>query len=609
LAGVTERAGSADLWIGDWLVEPTLARVSRGGEIQRVTPRAMAVLVCLAEAGGAVVSRNDLLDAVWPGMAVTPDALSQCLVELRRVFGDSPKQPGVIETIPKMGVRLVAPVVQKRSSQASHRGAEAQAARTRTESERRSLAVLPFDNLSSDPENAYVAAGMQEEILTRLSRLANHFRVISRTSVQRYATERPPIRRIAEELGADIILEGSVRSARDRLRIDARLIDAAADAVVWSDSYDGQRDDALSMQSAVSIDVARALRIELSPAEQQSLDRALTGSTRAYELYAQANYLYSSVSPNERLARRLMESAVDADPKFAAALGWLAATDVLELVNTIQGDAVDPAEREQLVRTVRDRAHRALAIDPHAIYASGALARVEFLHWRWTDALRSFDLALEAAPSDLHAVGSGSWLNALVGRRERAIRIAEHGLVLNPKVGEAHRWLGVVHGVLGDRETAVASLRTAHQIAPGDPFSVAWLAYMEIARGNTAEGSRLLDRTEQLIGKSRSMIFLAELALGYARTGRHDDAQRLNAEIRSIAARRPIGSGCAAMAAAAVGDYDEMVRWLEIAAAKVRNHEVDEGFIALNNLRMNVTADPALEQPRVRAALDRIRGD
>jgi TolB-like protein len=597
------QAASSDLWIGEWLVEPKLARVSRAGETQRVTPRAMAVLVCLAQAGGTVVSRNDILDAVWPGMAVTPDALSQCLVELRRVFGDSSKQPGVIETIPKMGVRLVAPIVQKRAS--AQRDGDSHA---RAEARRRSLAVLPFDNLSGDPSNAYVAAGMQEEILTRLSRLANRFRVISRTSVQRYATERPSIRAIAQELGADIILEGSVRSARDKLRIDVRLVDAATDSVVWSDSYDGQRDDALSMQSAVSLDVARALRVELSAAEKESLDRALTVSTRAYELYAQANYLYTSVSPNEALARRLMENAVDADPSFAAALGWLAATDVLELVNTIQGDAVDPEGRAQLVQAVRDRAHRALEIDSNAMYAHGALARVEFLYWRWSDALRSFDRALETGPSDLHSVGSGGWLNALVGRRERAVRIAEDGLALNPKIGEAHRWLGIVHGVIGNREAAVASLRAAHQIAPGDPFTAAWLAYVEIARGNVVEGARLLERTEHLLGKSRSMIFLAELALGYARVGRSADAERLNAEIQAIGERHPIGAGSYAMAAAAVGDYDEMLRWLASAAEKVQKYEVDEGFIALNNLRMNITADPALEHPRIRAALDRIRG-
>jgi TolB-like protein len=598
------RAESSDLWIGDWLVEPRLARVSRAGEVQRVTPRAMAVLLCLAEAGGTVVSRNDILDAVWPGMAVTPDALSQCLVELRRAFGDSPKQPGIIETIPKMGVRLVAPVVQKRASRSGDSDSPASAA-----AQRRSLAVLPFDNLSGDPANAYVAAGMQEEILTRLSRLANRFRVISRTSVLRYAAERPSIRTIAQELGADIILEGSVRSARDKLRVDARLVDASTDSVVWSDSYDGQRDDVLSMQSAVSLDVVGALRFELSAAEKESLRRSLTDSTRAYELYAQASYLYTSVSPNDALARRLMESAVEADPRFAAALGWLAATDVLELVNTIQGDAVDPEGREQLVQAVRDRAHRALAIDANAIYAHGALARVEFLHWRWGDALRLFDRALETGPSDLHSVGSGGWLNALVGRRERAIRIAEDGLALNPRIGEAHRWLGIVHGVIGDREAAVASLRAAHQIAPADPFTAAWLSYMEIARGNAVEGARLLQRTEQLLGKSRSMIFLAELALGYARVGQAADVRRIHDEIHAIGARRPIGAGCYAMAAASVGDYDEMLRWLDVAAEKVRRHEVDEGFIALNNLRMNITADPALEQPRIRAALDRIRGD
>jgi adenylate cyclase len=400
-----------------------------------------------------------------------------------------------------------------------------------------------------------------------------------------------------------------VRSARDKLRVDVRLIDAATDGVVWSDSYDGQRDDALSMQSTVSVDVVRALRVEPSTAERESLDRTPTASPRAYELYAQANYLYTSVSPNETLARRLMESALDADPSFAAALGWLAATDVLALVNTIQGDAVDPAEREQLVRAVQDRAHRALALDPKVIYAHGALARVEFLHWRWSAALRSFDLALEIAPSDLHSVGSGGWLNALLGRPERAIRIAEHGVVLNPQVGEAHRWLGIVHGVLGDREAAVGSLRTAHELAPGDPFSSGWLAYAEIARGNHVEGARLLVVTEQLIGATRSMSFLAELALGYARVGRGADARRLANEIRAIGALRPIGAGSYAMASAAVGDYDDMSRWLETAAAKVRNHEVDEGFVALNNLRMNITADPALEQPLIRAALDRIRGD
>jgi len=602
-----ERAQSAgsDLWIGDWLVEPKLARVSRSGEVQRVTPRAMAVLVHLAEANGAVVARNDILDAVWPGMAVTPDALSQCLVELRRVFGDSPKQPGIIETIPKMGVRLVAPVTQKRAAAGAQRDTDGR----RTETERRSMAVLPFDNLTADPANAYVAAGMQEEILTRLSRLANRFRVISRTSVQRYATERPSIGTIAQDLGADIILEGSVRSAREQLRIDVRLIDAATDSVVWSDSYDGQRDDVLSMQSAVSLDVARALRVELSAAEKESLDRALTASARAYELYAQANYLYTSVAPNEALARRLMESAVEADPKFAAALGWLAATDVLALVNTFQGDAVVAAARADLVRSVHDRAHRALALDAHAIYAHGALARVEFLYWRWSDALRSFDRALETNASDLHSVGSGGWLNALLGRRERAVRIAEQGLLLNPQVADAHRWLGIVQGVVGDREGAVASLRAAHKLAPGDPFSSSWLAYVEIARGNTAEGTRLLGWTEQLFGGARPMVFLAELALGYARVGRREDARRLYDEIHAIGERQPIGAGSYAMAAAAIGNYDEMLRWLEIAAAKVRNHEVDEGFIALNNLRMNITADPALEQPSVRAALDRIRGD
>ena len=204
-------------WIGEWLVEPTLACVSKGGKRQCVTPRAMAVLVRLDQSDGSVVSRNDLLDAVWPGMAVTPDALSQCLVELRRVFGESPKQPEVIETIPKMGIRLIPPVVEQLARSRTRLASDASKPRSRPDGDRRSLAVLPFDSLSSDPENAYFAAGMQEEILTRLARLPSRFRVISRTSVLRYAKERPPLHAIAQELGADIILEGSVtRMLSDR---------------------------------------------------------------------------------------------------------------------------------------------------------------------------------------------------------------------------------------------------------------------------------------------------------------------------------------------------------------------------------------------------------
>jgi hypothetical protein len=158
-------------------------------------------------------------------------------------------------------------------------------------------------------------------------------------------------------------------------------------------------------------------------------------------------------------------------------------------------------------------------------------------------------------------------------------------------------------------DAAAANLRTAHQISPGDAFSSAWLAYVEIARGNRVEGTRLLERTEQLIGKSRSMIFLAELALGYARVGREADARRLNDEIHAIGARRPKEGAPTRWPPRPSATTTRCCVGSRSPTAKVRNHEVDEGFIALNNLRMNVTADPALEQPRVRAALDRIRGD
>ena len=274
--------------VGDWLVQPRLARIQRGNVTVHVAPRAMDVLVHLAEANGAVVSRNDLLDAVWPRMAVTPDALSQCLVELRRAFGDDSKNPTAIETIPKIGVRLIAPIVvdvaELRADKPAGLHAEpASDASTALVAERptrnderrwkrtrqaaagltvavalgatafwvaqrlkerlstasapveRSIAVLPpsYESTANDRVRLFADA-MHDELLARLAKIGALDKVVSRAAVERYRGTDKTAREVGAELGVGAVLESRLREVDESIRLDVHLVDARTNAILWA---------------------------------------------------------------------------------------------------------------------------------------------------------------------------------------------------------------------------------------------------------------------------------------------------------------------------------------------------------------------------------------
>jgi TolB-like protein/Tfp pilus assembly protein PilF len=471
-----------------------------------------------------------------------------------------------------------------------------------------SVAVLPFENLSPNPDDAYFAAGMHEEVISQLAKV-RQLAVISRTSVMRYADTDQSIPQIAAELGVEALLEATVRYADNRVRIAAALIDASTERRLWREVYERDLADVFEVQADIAMNIANELGAEFSTAEFARIRRAPTASPEAYSLYLQAQHVYFSVSAGSPVARELIEQALEHDPDFALAHGSLASADALSLVNSAFGSAIDAAGRTELENVVRARARRALDLDPNVLAANAALASIDLYHWRWTAALEGFGRALELAPSDMPASGLGAWVNAWQGRRDEAMRIAEQGVRLNPGVAEPHRSLGIAHAYVGEFEAAVASLRTAHRIAPIDPFTSLWLASVEIALGNNAEGSRLLDLTDRVIVGNRTLGSLPVLAQGYARVGRPDDARRLFDEIQTLAREREVGAGAWAMAYIAIGEHDKALEYLEIAAEKVRNHEVDEGFWALNHLRTNITRNPTLERQEFQAVLTRLRGE
>ena len=465
-----------------------------------------------------------------------------------------------------------------------------------------SVAVLPFKNLSPDPDNAYFAAGIHEEILNQLVKLSA-LNVIARTSVMQYAEGNKTIPEIAGELNVETVMEGSVRYADDRVLVTAQLIDPVTNAHLWSESYNREFSDIFAIQADIAMNVANALEAQFSSAEQARIEERATSSPAAYALYLQA--LDGFGRDDHTIISALLDRAIALDPDFALAYAMKAVYDANSVVDTGASQAAEAAERDEMVRNARENAEKALSLDPELGWAYMALGEIEFFGWRWTEALRSFERANQL---NVVAVEYPS-LNAYLGRRDEAVALALRHVALNPTGWFSHWTLGITHSYLGEHEAAIESLRNTIDLAPAVLLPHMYLASMEIARGNPAAALDELQLTEQLMGEYRAITPLALIAHDYALIGRTEDAQRLFDEINEAAVDREVGAGAWAQAYLAIGDQESALEWLEVAAEKVENHQVDVGFYNLMEIKMNVQGDPVLEQPEFVALRNRLTGD
>lgn len=293
--------------VGDWCVRPASGEISRGGETIRLEARTMRLLVCLAERAGEIVSIDELLDRVWPGVTVAPDSVYQAVASLRRILGDDSKQPTYIATVPRLGYRLVASVEPWRESNADEaradeaRADEASAGvvaespspafdpgrRTRllaslavavtaalvllgvwiaggaptTTAPPRSIAiaVLPFLDLTDAMSHEIFVDGMTEELVDKLSKIPGVRVPPARTSLS-FRGKEAAIREIATALGTEYVLDGSVRKSGEALRVAARLVRADTGFVVWSETYDRASGDLVAIENDIATEVARSLK-------------------------------------------------------------------------------------------------------------------------------------------------------------------------------------------------------------------------------------------------------------------------------------------------------------------------------------------------------------
>jgi len=290
---------------------------------------------------------------------------------------------------------------------------------------KKSIAVLPFENLSDDKANVYFADGIQEEVLTRLSRIAD-LKVISRTSTQRYKNTAEPMAEIAKQLGVTNILEGSVRKAGDRVRVHVQLIDAERDAHLWAERYDGQLDNIFEVESDIAAKIAEALQAKLTGAERRAISSQPTNNTEAHQLYLKGRYHWRNFyAPGYERVREYFEQAIALDASFAAAHNGLALYYSWAAANGIFPPDVWPVAEEYV--------RKSLSLDNTLPDAYNVLAGVEIYYRRnWTAAERAFRRGADLDPNFGDIPSHYGLCLAYLERFEEAITQQERAIQLDP---------------------------------------------------------------------------------------------------------------------------------------------------------------------------------
>ncbi len=491
-ARLGRRLMAGDFSVGSWIVRPERLSLHLPEKTVQITPKAMAVLQLLADANGRVVARNDIFDKVWPGATVTDDALTQCVVELRKAFDDSAQDPQYIETIPRKGLRLVPPVsdiVEETGSGTTWLNGKrigltvaalvaivvigswlllkpSEDVPPVSTDDVKTLAVLPFADASATGDQAHIADGISEEIIARLGALEDLL-VVGRTSSFFYRDSEGRIETIARELDVRYLLEVGVRRAGNEIRTTAQLVDANSGYQLWSGTYDRPLEDIFAVQDEIAEAVARALSLKL---DVGFLRDAGTRNVEAFEAFWLGYKTYFSGETNPYIDkdghRRSIEQfrrATQLDPEWAHAWAYLAMT--YHWGRSLYGEA-DPWTELAL-----DALQRANELAPNQPLVANVHATIHTSLGNWREAetgVRRLELVRDERPQNDagQAAALAVWptefaywavrfdLDAKTGRASGSIEAAEVLRARYPDEPLASLYLGHFHAMLGQSQQA-----------------------------------------------------------------------------------------------------------------------------------------------------------
>jgi adenylate cyclase len=415
----------------------------RDTEPVALSKRAVALLRILVERAGALVSKDALIEAAWPGLAIEESNLTVQIAALRRALGEVPGGESWIETLPRRGYRFVGPVVTKSEAQVSAAPMADPASKLSPTTapalpDKPSIAVLPFENLCADPEQEYFADGMVEEIITALSRIRSFF-VIARNSTFTYKGQTVDVKRVGRELGVRYVLEGSVRKAGNRLRITGQLVDAISGAHLWADHFEGVLQDVFALQDNVALAVAGVIEPTLLAAERHRSRQRPTNDVNAYDLYLRAlSDVLLRQEKGAAHALELLSQAIELDPHYGPALVLAARCHLDQFVS---GWTNDPDGSRQNGLILSRRALRVAEDDPYVLAHAGQI--LGFFGEDITAAIALVDRALQLNPSYARAWDRGGWLRLWAGMPEVAIEHFETFMRLSPRESRDGAFLGI----------------------------------------------------------------------------------------------------------------------------------------------------------------------
>jgi TolB-like protein/Flp pilus assembly protein TadD len=532
---------------------------SRSGDLLRRRKRIrlqnqpFQVLMLLLENRGEVVTRDELRAKVWqPNTFVDFDlGLNKAIHALRRALRDSTNKPRFIETLPRRGYRFIAPI-QIDGNTASNI-AHPDLAEPQRGSRIESVAVLPLENLSGDPEQEYFADGTTAELIAALAKIGS-IRVISRTSVMTFKGIRQSLPAIARQLRADAIVEGSVARSRQTVRITAQLICAAEDKLLWSGTFERELRDMLKLQGEIARSIADQIQGLVEPRNLWR-SRARRIDPRAYEACLKGNFFRNKMTPADlRKSVELFNLALELDPDYARAYGELSQSYFFCGVFGVES-------AEEMFARARANAERAVALDENLAIAHNSLAAIHIFHdWDWARAEIEVRRAVELSPGDPVGYAHFADYMSIRGRHGEAIEEFRTVLELDPisPVYLAHFALLLYRARRYD--DSIAQCRKALDIDPHYPNALWFLALSLEQKGELSEAVATLEKAVQI---SDAPHYRALLGRSYALSGRRTDAQAILHELQALAQQRYISPFDIAVLYLGLGDTDSAFDRLE----------------------------------------------
>jgi TolB-like protein/DNA-binding winged helix-turn-helix (wHTH) protein len=583
--------------------------LSRDGDRVPLSPKGFDVLAYLVEHGGQVMTQDEILEALWPETFVNPEVLRKYIQEIRKALKDRPDNPEFIETLPKRGYRFIAAVTDESAAeppelatadsieelatkeQATEPTIEAKATPLAVESpsdsrapwklaivlvlvvaaaavigayfrpvrrganapllNNRSVAVLPFADMSPAKDQEYFSDGLAEQLINDLAKVSG-VKVIGRSSSFQFRGKDVDLRDVGRKLGVSNILEGSVRREDNHVRITAELIKADDGFQLWSQTYDRELKDIFAVQDEIALATTEALQLKLLGGNGQPVSsNGLSTNPEAYQAYLQANYFIGRGRSKEDLDKALAcaNTAIKFDEKYAPA--WAVRASVQN-----EMAAVELTDVTEGYRRARDDAERAIALDPTSASAYLALATDQIQHdWDWDAANTWLTKAAELEPGSAEILSVRANLSWVSGNLDQAINLREQAVALDPLRADSFLDLGYLLYMAGRYDKAQAEVRKALDLNPQAPFAHFTLGLILVFEEKSKDALAEIEKEPSEWAKLTSQVLV------YHALGREHDS---DAGLVDLIAKHHADSAFQiAQGYAFRGESDKSFEWLE----------------------------------------------